>query len=183
LCQVDFVKLHSLLNFRHIQGRLPSIPKFPSQLAYAIEKARAIALPSHELLSREVRRARAMIQRRKAMEQYLKDVLRVCSMRVAHDLYAFLEISSSTIQNDLGMKGKEGYVKKRSGEKHLSGCMSVIYHTWNAKWFVLRDSYIAYFNSLENPEPRYVLILDQNSQVWCYLLIQQNLVGILSPKD
>ena len=166
---VDFLKLHSLLNFRHLQGRLPTIPNFPSQWHYAFEKARSYApslpLTHQDLLSRDFRKSRAISMRRRAIENYLWEVLAACNMRVCNELCTFLELSTSTLEKDIGYKGKEGYVKQRSGVKRVPKCSFMTYPTWNWKWFIIRSSYFALFESIEQRVPSEVFLLDEFTEV------------------
>lgn len=170
---VDFLKLHSILSFRHLQGRLPSLPSFPSQWNYAIHKAMAYAVPwtpmaaSGDFFSKEFRRARASYQRRKALEDYFRKVLGLCTMRITSELCTFLELSTASITGpDVGgYKGKEGYLKKRSGDKHVRLIKFIAYHTWNWKWLIVRDSYVAYFDTLDERNPSEVFLFDGRTQV------------------
>jgi hypothetical protein len=166
---VDFLKLHSILNFRHFQCRLPGIPTFPSQLQYAFVKAKNFAHFSasfgHDVSGHEMRTARARVQRRKALQTYLERLARVCSTRPVNDLHVFLEMPNPSLFAEARWKGKDGLVSKRSGDKRARSCAFFKFQRWSTKWFSLKDSYIAYFDSAASSTPSDVLLFDATAKV------------------
>lgn len=158
---VDFLKLHSLLTFRHLQGRLPAMPKFPSHLSYPHFTFRH----GNNSITPEERRAQAAASRCQKLEAYLIKLFQKCNLRIAHDIYVFLELSRSSIGPDIGVKGKEGYVKKRSGDKRSGFWHCFTHHVWHTRWVVVRDSFIAYYDAPEDEHPGDVLLLDSKTNV------------------
>ncbi|KAJ1677241.1 hypothetical protein EV182_006574, partial [Spiromyces aspiralis] len=105
----DFLSLHTMLNLRKFQGRIPYVPPFPHQFNYALEKA-------HILRTTQERHRRindAAAERRKAFEDYLISTLRHLNMRPCYELCAFLELSAVSIFKNVGWKGKEGFLDRK----------------------------------------------------------------------
>jgi len=88
----DFVKLHSLLSlsqFRRTlggQGGRLHLPSFPNQVHYMMDRVRAYP---GEQKSRESRIARVNLERRKALQTYLRDLIKIFNMKVSVELCAF----------------------------------------------------------------------------------------------
>lgn len=57
------------------------------------------------------------------------------------------------------MRTPKGWLYKRSGGRKFTADKSFI-PMWNKRWFVLKDSFIAYFKSPYEKVPRSVMLLD-----------------------
>jgi len=70
-------------------------------------------------------------------------------------------------------KGKEGLVKKRSGDKRWKSWAfcgaGVLYHTWSWTWLAVRDGYIAVFEDVSASAAKEVFLWDAST-----LVLKQN---------
>ena len=146
---VDFYKLHSQLTWRHLNHRDPPLPKFPSQLHYAFSRARALLPKQHDMISRQFLILRLKNKRRKALQNYLVELLSRYRYTLVQELFLFLEISRTVSD---GLKGKEAMVK--------FGNRGLINAVRPELYLVVRDSYVACFDNVFSEHPRDVLMFD-----------------------
>ncbi|XP_071943012.1 phospholipase D1-like [Antedon mediterranea] len=110
-----------------------------------------------------------MPKRMQALEGYLQGIAKNPLYRNHPKALEFLEISHLSFVNDLGPKGKEGWVEKRSGGHHVAqgccGCMSYCIECftahYNKRWFVAKDSFVAYVQP-DDGHLRAVLLMDRH---------------------
>ncbi|XP_035212682.1 phospholipase D2-like [Stegodyphus dumicola] len=105
-----------------------------------------------------------------AMENYLKSLLKIPCFRNAQDTLEFLEIGPLSFVEDLGPKGKEGYVWKRCCYQDtgfglfdslcLNGCTF-----WKKRWLFLKENFTALMNNT-NGQLDGVLLLDRAFRVF-----------------
>ncbi len=105
-------------------------------------------------------------QQAQMMLKYLQDLLDIQSAIVmAHPkMMLFLGVSASSFNPDLGRKGKEGWLRKRSGSQflqHIGDCFQV----WKWRWVVLRDTCISWYKRPQDVTPRGILQLDKDFHV------------------
>ncbi|KAK9729285.1 hypothetical protein K7432_000434 [Basidiobolus ranarum] len=155
----DFVRLHTLLTFRHFQGRLPKIPAFPSQLSYAVDK---VLDRVHGGSGRDERLRQIAYERRKAVEKYLTKLMKVLNLRVTFEFCAFLEASSISLIRDLGWKGKEGYLDNRVKKTTGRCCSGTRPSRWRSDWIAIRDSYVVFCNSISDSSPKDILLCNKD---------------------
>ncbi|KAF7268635.1 hypothetical protein GWI33_018263 [Rhynchophorus ferrugineus] len=104
--------------------------------------------------------------RMKQIEDYLNNLLSIPIYRNHPATLNFFEISHLSFIKDLGLKGKEGVVKKKSGSTNpgQSGCnifgcyncscclrfqhfcKNFVCSRWNKRWFFLKDNCFGYIN-------------------------------------
>ncbi|XP_070538246.1 phospholipase D1-like isoform X2 [Ptychodera flava] len=93
--------------------------------------------------------ARRMVQ----LEKYLQNLLSNQIYRAHQHTLEFLEVSHLSFINELGEKGKEGAVKKRSGGHRIplgcctrccGGCYCEWAGHWNKRWLITKESYVGY---------------------------------------
>ena len=80
-------------------------------------------------------------------------------------------LSKFTYIKELGQAGYEGDLEKQSGGEHKTSMLVLvtrcqfgnIWKSWTSKWFILRDSFVAYINHNHN-DVRFVLLFDNNTQ-------------------
>nr|XP_032834394.1 phospholipase D1-like [Petromyzon marinus] len=83
--------------------------------------------------------------RRKQIEQYLSTLLETPIYRDYAAMWEFLEVSFLSFIRDLGPKGIEGYLMKRSGGYKMGHCGGgEACSRWSKRWFVLKDSFLLY---------------------------------------
>ncbi|XP_076444985.1 LOW QUALITY PROTEIN: phospholipase D1-like [Babylonia areolata] len=108
--------------------------------------------------------------RMKQLEKYLQNLLLCKSYRNHPETLKFFEVSHLSFVARLGNKAKEGMVKKCSGGRRISigccGCLQKVHFagTWNKRWLVLKDSYLAYIRP-EDGVISDVMLMDQEFKV------------------
>lgn len=164
----DIIRLHTILTFRHLQGHLPSLPRFPNQLSYLVDVTFLKGLASD---ARAVERRRLAVERRKALEAYFNELFFTLNMCVSVELCEFLECSAlSLVVWDGGWKYKEGYLRNRvwytqTRQRWIWRLLFGWLPTWKryqTKWFVIRSSYIAYVDYIDQTAASEVLLCDKH---------------------
>ncbi|XP_033107848.1 phospholipase D1-like [Anneissia japonica] len=110
-----------------------------------------------------------MPKRMQVLERYLQGLVKNPLYRNHPKTLEFLEISHLSFVNDLGPKGKEGWVEKRSGGHHVAqgccGCLSCCVEWctahYNKRWFIAKDSFVSYVNP-DDGHMRSVLLMDKH---------------------
>ncbi|XP_056289759.1 phospholipase D1 isoform X2 [Pseudoliparis swirei] len=86
--------------------------------------------------------------RRKQLEDYLNNLLQKPMYRNYHATVEFIDVSQLSFIHDLGPKGLEGMVLKRSGGHRIPGLnccgRSRICYRWSKRWLVVKDSFLLY---------------------------------------
>ncbi|XP_074477433.1 phospholipase D1 [Sebastes fasciatus] len=86
--------------------------------------------------------------RRKQLEDYLNNLLKMPMYRNYHATMEFIDVSQLSFIHDLGPKGLEGMVSKRSGGHRIPGLnccgRSRMCYRWSKRWLVVKDSFLLY---------------------------------------
>ncbi|CAG8464425.1 6353_t:CDS:10 [Acaulospora morrowiae] len=165
----DFIYLHVNLSRR---AELPPIPKFPSGLS-AWFKTNVL---------RNSRFQESALGRRKELENYLLELIKLLSLHVSYDLYEFLELSAISITTDMGWKGKECYMLTKVERLKKPICSFIrSSEKWEREWVIVRDSYIAFCRDISDTTPVDVFLLDKHFK--CEKLMQQGFSRILQLHD
>ncbi|XP_044253873.1 phospholipase D1 isoform X2 [Tribolium madens] len=120
----------------------------------------------------------------KQLENYLNNLLSINIYRNHPATIEFLEVSHLSFVQGLGIKGKEGVVKKRTGStqpgqagcnccglircmfcircQHL--CNDILCARWNERWFFIKDTCFGYINP-EDGMVKCVILFDQGFEV------------------
>ncbi|KAL0133503.1 hypothetical protein PUN28_000914 [Cardiocondyla obscurior] len=139
------------------RGRRNALPRFPNKPD--------ILVPYEQLN-----------QRRKELEDYLYNLLNIEIYRRNSETINFLDISPLSFVGDLGMKGKEGTVLKRTGSGARTRCnffglfecgfcikcnyfCTSLCGKWQKKHLVVKDTFIAYLNP-EDGKVKSVILMD-----------------------
>ncbi|CAG8492249.1 5229_t:CDS:10 [Ambispora gerdemannii] len=139
------------------RNELPDLPTFPANLAHWF----LAKIWPGTLENRHRRQRDAALERRKHLEKYLLELLKVLNFYVCYDLYEFLELSVISITRDMGWKGKEGYMRNKVQRFRTPLCsFSNTSERWEREWVIVRDSYIAFCSSIDSPTPSDVFLLD-----------------------
>ncbi|XP_031782606.1 phospholipase D2 isoform X2 [Nasonia vitripennis] len=158
-------KRHSfktMSNFKGKKRRRGALPRFPN---------RPDVLIPHEYLS----------HRMKALEEYLDTLLKIEIYKRHPETISFMEISHLSFVGDLGEKGKEGLVMKRTGSEAKSGCnlcgllqgmfcvrcshfCSSMCGTWHKRHLVVKDTFLAYI-SPKDGRIKSVILMDNRFEV------------------
>ncbi|CAK6973095.1 LOW QUALITY PROTEIN: phospholipase D1 [Scomber scombrus] len=96
----------------------------------------------------ELGREEQVSSRRKQLEDYLNNLLKMQMYRNYHATMEFIDVSQLSFIHDLGPKGLEGMVLKRSGGHRIPGfnCCgrSKMCYRWSKRWLVVKDSFLLY---------------------------------------
>nr|XP_028560061.1 phospholipase D2 [Podarcis muralis] len=101
--------------------------------------------------------------KQKQLENYLNTLLEMSVYRDYHAMAEFLDVSSLSFIPDLGPKGLEGMILKRSGGHRLQGLNCAGRHQfcyrWSKRWLVVKDSFLLYLKP-ESGVISFVLLFD-----------------------
>uniref|UniRef100_A0A9J7Z313 Phospholipase n=1 Tax=Cyprinus carpio carpio TaxID=630221 RepID=A0A9J7Z313_CYPCA len=136
-----FMELHRELRTYKTFLRIP----LPSQRRHTINRNLERSMPS---LPRgegeELAREEQVSSRKRQLEDYLNKLLKMPMYRNYHATMEFIEVSQLSFIHDLGPKGLEGIVLKRSGGHRIPGlnCCghSKMCYRWSKRWMVVKDS-------------------------------------------
>ncbi|KAI8987612.1 hypothetical protein BDF20DRAFT_832525 [Mycotypha africana] len=184
----DFVSLHYTLKFKsRLRDTVPSPPNFPNQLQAWLTSAKGSILQQNHAdvtttaahagekrdsdLERE--KYEVALRRRKALTKYLRQLLLRSHMMPNYDLCEFLEISAVSIVEDMGWKGKEGFLENKVNFVVPRLCHVLKPHFWNTQWVLLRDSYIAFISDIASTTVNDVFLFDKS------LVVQNKKPGLL----
>lgn len=92
--------------------------------------------------------ARHTASKQKYLENYLNRLLTMSFYRNYHAMTEFLEVSQLSFIPDLGSKGLEGVIRKRSGGHRVPGFTfcgrDQVCYRWSKRWLVVKDSFLLY---------------------------------------
>ncbi|RIA88546.1 hypothetical protein C1645_235401 [Glomus cerebriforme] len=116
---------------------LDSIPPLPTGISAWIETL------FHRSEVRQAKQAALALERRKALQSYLIQLIRILNRNVSYDLNEFLELSAISITRDMGWKGKEGYLENKVEKFRRPFCFwrKNANESWEREWVIVRDSY------------------------------------------
>lgn len=103
------------------------------------------------------------------MQKYLQDLLDIQSAIVMthRTMREFLSISAVSFNQDMGRKGKEGWLKKCPGGygEGPSRRIGDYVRVWMWRWVVLHDTYLSWYKGPQDIVPRKILHLDKDFRV------------------
>uniref|UniRef100_A0A8B9HYX1 Phospholipase n=1 Tax=Astyanax mexicanus TaxID=7994 RepID=A0A8B9HYX1_ASTMX len=106
--------------------------------------------------------------RRKQLEDYLNTLLKMPMYRRYHATMEFIDVSQMSFVHDLGPKGLEGMIHKRSGGHRIPGMnccgRSQICYRWSKRWLVVKDSFLMYLKP-DSGAISFVLLLDKEFNI------------------
>ncbi|XP_014824684.1 PREDICTED: phospholipase D2 [Poecilia mexicana] len=113
-------------------------------------------------------RARGASSKTKYLEEYLNDLLENGFCRNDRSMLEFLSVGALSFVTELGPKGLEGPIIKRSGGHRVLGLNCIGHHrvcfSWSHRWLVVKDSFLLYM-SRDNSEINFVLLFDPEFEV------------------
>ncbi|KAL9553707.1 hypothetical protein PS6_003791 [Mucor atramentarius] len=169
----EFVSLHYTLKFKSsLSDAVPSPPSFPSQLQSWLNSAKGTIVTDHDETF-EGEKYMIALKRRKALTKYLRQLLIRAHMMANYDICEFLEISAVSIVEDMGWKGKEGFLENKVNFVIPRLCHIIKPHLWNKQWVILRDSYVAFISEVASTRINDVFLFDKS------LIVQNKKPGIL----
>ncbi|XP_075905242.1 phospholipase D1 [Nelusetta ayraudi] len=105
--------------------------------------------------------------RRKQLEDYLNNLLTMPMYRNYHCTMEFIDVSQLSFIHDLGPKGLEGMVLKRSGGHRIPGmncCGSNMCYRWSKRWLVVKDSFLLYMKP-DSGTISFVMLVDKDFSI------------------
>ncbi|XP_066219404.1 phospholipase D2 isoform X2 [Saccopteryx leptura] len=106
--------------------------------------------------------------KQKYLENYLNRLLTMSFYRNYHAMTEFLEVSQLSFIPDLGSKGLEGVIRKRSGGHRVPGFTCCgrdqVCYRWSKRWLVVKDSFLLYM-CLETGAISFVQLFDPGFEV------------------
>ncbi|PKY56906.1 phospholipase D/nuclease [Rhizophagus irregularis] len=142
---LEFFKLDFNLKKRREIAGMPSLPI--GMLAW-------FGTLFHSSEERRARQAALALARRKTLQEYLIQLIRVLRKHVTYDLYEFLELHGFSITRG-GWKGKECYLEIKVER------FSETYEKWGRKWVIVRDSFIAFCSHISSTSLVNVFLFDK----------------------
>uniref|UniRef100_A0A8D0CJT6 Phospholipase n=1 Tax=Scleropages formosus TaxID=113540 RepID=A0A8D0CJT6_SCLFO len=160
-----FLELHrELLRYKAFL-RIPLPSRRHTVQRKSFKRGEARQMPSlPRARSDELAREEQLSSRRKQLEDYLNNLLKMPVYRKYHATMEFIDVSQMSFVHDLGPKGLEGMVYKRSGGHRIPGinCCGhsrVCYH-WSKRWLVVKDSFLLYMKP-DTGAISFVLLVDK----------------------
>nr|XP_048308595.1 phospholipase D1 isoform X1 [Myodes glareolus]XP_048308596.1 phospholipase D1 isoform X1 [Myodes glareolus]XP_048308597.1 phospholipase D1 isoform X1 [Myodes glareolus] len=106
--------------------------------------------------------------RRKQLEDYLTKILKMPMYRNYHATTEFLDVSQLSFIHDLGPKGLEGMIMKRSGGHRIPGLnccgQGRACYRWSKRWLIVKDSFLLYMKP-DSGAIAFVLLVDKEFRI------------------
>ncbi|XP_051902928.1 phospholipase D2 [Hippocampus zosterae] len=135
---------------------------------FAKERQQLRAMSEEMPSLRGHQRTRRTSSKMKYLEEHLNDLLENTFCRNDHSMLEFLSVGALSFVTDLGPKGLEGPIFKRSGGHRVQGLNCIGHHQicyrWSRRWLVVKDSFLMYMNR-ENGHINFVLLFDPEFNV------------------
>ncbi|XP_031439630.1 phospholipase D1 isoform X2 [Clupea harengus] len=164
-----FMELHRELRTYKTFLRIPLPTRSHTERRHTISRTLAREIPSlprggGEDLAREEQ----VSSRRKQLEDYLNKLLKMPMYRSYHATTEFIDVSQLSFIHDLGPKGLEGFINKRSGGQRIPGlnCCghSKICYRWSKRWLVVKDSFLLYMKP-DSGVISFVMLIDREFSI------------------
>ncbi|KAM5154495.1 phospholipase D1 isoform 2-T2 [Callospermophilus lateralis] len=125
-------------------------------------------MPSLPRSSGNMIREEQFFGRRKQLEDYLTKILKMPMYRNYHATTEFLDISQLSFIRDLGPKGLEGMIMKRSGGHRIPGLnccgQGRACYRWSKRWLIVKDSFLLYMKP-DSGAIAFVLLVDKEFRI------------------
>uniref|UniRef100_A0A672PTR3 Phospholipase n=1 Tax=Sinocyclocheilus grahami TaxID=75366 RepID=A0A672PTR3_SINGR len=164
-----FMDLHrELLRYKTLM-RIPLPTRSHTERRKSIKRSEVRQMP---VLPRgagdELAREEQVSSRRKQLEDYLNKLLRMAMYRKYYATMEFIDVSQLSFIQDLGPKGLEGIVYKRSGGHRIPGmnCCghNEVCYRWSKRWLVVKDSFLLYMKP-DTGAISFVLLVDNEFSI------------------
>ncbi|XP_037833611.1 phospholipase D1a [Kryptolebias marmoratus] len=164
-----FMELHRELRTYKTFIRIPLPSRNHTVRRKTVRKSEVREMPS---LPRgggdELVRDEQVSSRRRQLEDYLNTLLRMAMYRKYHHTMEFIDVSQLSFIHDLGPKGLEGMIYKRSGGHRIPG-MNCCGHgqacyRWSKRWLVVKDSFLLYMKQ-DSGAISFVLLVDKEFSI------------------
>ncbi|XP_053163806.1 phospholipase D1 isoform X2 [Hemicordylus capensis] len=144
--------------------RIPIPTKRHTVRRQTIKRGEARQMPSLPRTSDNMVREEHLSSRRKQLEDYLTNLLKMPMYRNYHGTMEFIGVSQLSFIHDLGPKGIEGMIMKRSGGHRIPGLnccgQGRLCYRWSKRWLVVKDSFLLYMKA-DSGAISFVLLVDK----------------------
>uniref|UniRef100_A0A671XT76 Phospholipase n=1 Tax=Sparus aurata TaxID=8175 RepID=A0A671XT76_SPAAU len=166
-----FQELHRDLYKHKMMLHLLPLARSVHRFSKERQQLRAMSeeMPSLHGTERTRRTSSKMVSNKpKYLEEYLNGLLENSFCRNDHSMLEFLSVGALSFVTDLGPKGLEGPIFKRSGGHRIQGLNCIGHHQfcfrWSRRWLVVKDSFLMYMNR-DNGRINFVLLFDPEFKV------------------
>uniref|UniRef100_A0A3Q1JJY4 Phospholipase n=1 Tax=Anabas testudineus TaxID=64144 RepID=A0A3Q1JJY4_ANATE len=108
------------------------------------------------------------LDREGQVSNYLNKLLKMPMYRNYHATMEFIDVSQLSFIHDLGPKGLEGMVLKRSGGHRIPGInccgRSKMCYRWSKRWLVVKDSFLLYMKP-DSGAISFVMLVDKEFSI------------------
>ncbi|KAG2210594.1 hypothetical protein INT47_002536 [Mucor saturninus] len=171
----DFMALHYKLKVKsNLYDYVLDPPVFPNQLSNLLDSAKStIGIYREDDIEQQtiddgassIKSKKVALHRRTELTNYLRALLLRAHVTVSYDICEFLELSAISIVQDMGWKGKEGYLRNRINYVSPRCCQLWKTQRWKTEWIILRDSYMAFCSDTASSTPTDVLLFDNGLKI------------------
>ncbi|KAI9272214.1 hypothetical protein EDC94DRAFT_655615 [Helicostylum pulchrum] len=169
----DFMALHYKLKVKsNLYDYVCDPPVFPNQLSNLLDSAKSTIgiyreddAEQQSIDDASIKSKKVALQRRVELTNYLRALLLRAHVTVSYDICEFLELSAISIVQDMGWKGKEGYLRNRINYVSPRCCQLWKTQRWKTEWIILRDSYMAFCSDTASSAPTDVLLFDNGLKI------------------
>ncbi|XP_043997968.1 phospholipase D1a [Gambusia affinis] len=164
-----FLELHRELRTYKTLIRIPLPSRSHTVRRKTVRKSEVREMPS---LPRgggdELARDEQVSSRRRQLEDYINTLLKMAMYRKYHHTMEFIDVSQLSFIHDLGPKGLEGMIYKRSGGHRIPGMnccgQGQACYRWSKRWLVVKDSFLLYMKP-DSGAISFVLLMDKEFSI------------------
>lgn len=163
-----FQELHrELLRYKALM-RIPIPTRSHTVRRQTIKRGEGREMPSLPRTSDLTAREEHPSSRRKQLEDYLTKLLMMPMYRNYHGTLEFIDVSQLSFIRDLGPKGIEGMIMKKSGGYRIPGLnccgQGSVCYRWSKRWLVVKDSFLLYMKT-DSGAICFVLLVDKEFSI------------------
>uniref|UniRef100_K7GJ20 Phospholipase n=1 Tax=Pelodiscus sinensis TaxID=13735 RepID=K7GJ20_PELSI len=148
--------------------RIPLPTRSHTVRRQTIKRGEPRQMPSLPRTSENMVREEHFSSRRKQLEDYLTKILKMPMYRNYHGTTEFIGVSQLSFIRDLGPKGIEGMIMKRSGGHRIPGLnccgQQRACYRWSKRWLVVKDSFLMYMKP-DSGAISFVLLADKEFSI------------------
>ncbi|XP_009573832.1 PREDICTED: phospholipase D1-like, partial [Fulmarus glacialis] len=148
--------------------RIPIPTRSHTVRRQSIKRGEPRQMPSLPHTSESTVREEHFSSRRKQLEDYLAKILKMPMYRNYHGTMEFIGVSQLSFIHDLGPKGIEGLIMKRSGGHRIPGLnccgQGRMCYRWSKRWLVVKDSFLLYMKP-DSGAIAFVLLVDKEFNI------------------
>uniref|UniRef100_A0A8C5AZY3 Phospholipase n=1 Tax=Gadus morhua TaxID=8049 RepID=A0A8C5AZY3_GADMO len=164
-----FMDLHRELKTYKTFMRIPLPTRSHTIKRQSVRRTEASQIPSLPRGGRdELGREEQVSSRRRQLEDYLNKLLNMTVYRNYHATMEFIDVSQLSFIHDLGPKGLEGMVLKRSGGHRIPGMnccgRTKMCYRWSKRWLVVKDSFLLYMKT-DSGAISFVMLVDKEFSI------------------